>query len=103
MSYTSVDAGIRDWCETRRLKLFTRFAGEEHRFCYTSSDAGECFQISIEPPIGSEIIVNAWSVETNNDDELHESWQVATPDLRRGLDLALARVEEWKARPAGAR
>ena len=103
MSYTSVDAAIRDWCKARRLKLFTRFAGEERRFCYASSDDGECFQISVEPPTGSEIVVNAWSIEKNDDEELHDVWQVATSDLKGGLDLALARIEEWKARPAGGR
>lgn len=103
MAYYSIDEVLERWCASNRLKLFRSFAGREARFCYTSSGAGECFQISLDPPSVEGVTINAWSVDTTDDEELRETWLVARSDLRAVLDNALDQVERWKARTRGAR
>jgi hypothetical protein len=99
MSYSVVDPVIEAWTKVHSLTLFTSWAGEENRFCYTSSARGECYQIVIEPPRNAEISVHAWSIETVGDVEIHEEWKTTVADLRPTLEAALAKVHEWMKRP----
>jgi hypothetical protein len=34
------------------------------RFCYVSGGPHECFQVSIERPEGTEVLVNAWTAQS---------------------------------------
>jgi hypothetical protein len=52
----------------------------------------------IEPPSAGYLGIDAWSIETFNNEELHERWSVAVGSLRDALDNALAEVTEWKMR-----
>jgi hypothetical protein len=97
-SYALIDQAIRDWCASRGLKLSNSFAGREARFCYTSSPAGECFQIWIDPPTNTQVTVNAASVETGDDAELRASWTMQTSELVAALDMALGEIGRWKDR-----
>ena len=101
MSYSAVDPIIEAWTKAHSLTLFTSVAGQERRFCYTSSAKGECFQVSIEQPRNAEVIVHAWSIETIDDVEMHEEWISTVANLRPALDAALAKIREWmtRARP----
>lgn len=45
--------------------------------------------------------MNAWSVETVDDTEFHESWTVEIRDLPQSLEVALMQVSAWSARPKG--
>jgi hypothetical protein len=93
--YSAIDPAIDDWAKAHSRKLFTSFGERQARFCHFSSDRGECFQISIEPPQEATVTVNAWTIETLDDREPHGSWTVLIDELHDALDLALARVREW--------
>jgi hypothetical protein len=61
--YAPIDAEIGDWTTRHSLRLLTSFAGNERRFVYLSSVAGECFQISIDPPETEMVSINVFCVE----------------------------------------
>ena len=103
MSYAKVDAVITGWADAHRLKLNTKFGGEPRRFCYVGSGQHECFQVSVDPPEGEAVTVNAWSVETEDDAELHRRWIVKSDQLPRTLEEALAQISEWSLRPISKR
>jgi hypothetical protein len=93
--YSAIDPVIDSWAKAHSRKLFTSDAGGQARFCHFSSDRGECFQISIEPPLDATVTINAWSIETLDDREMHEGWTVPIDELNEALDLAFDRVREW--------
>ena len=95
MSYAQIDSTIEDWLKANSLVLFTSWAGEQARFCYTSSPQGECVQISIEPPQGGSVRIHVWDVETAGDEEVHMEWLAPVPDLRQALDTALVAARKW--------
>ena len=101
MGYTTIDAVIREWAERHSLVLNTEFGDQERRFCYVTGGPQECFQVSIEPPEAASVLVNARSIETIDDIELHKSWTVDAHDLPKALDAALNQVRAWDARPKG--
>jgi hypothetical protein len=96
--FFSIDSLIQVWAHANSLKIFGSFAGREERFCYVSSPRGECFQISIQPPLDNKVVVDAWTVETLDNMELHERWTVSVPELPEALDVALRTVRDWFAR-----
>lgn len=98
MAYASVDPVIDAWSEAHALNLNTNFGGHERRFVYTWNSPVECFQISIEPPEGAQITINAWSIETWDDVELHQKWLVPIARLEFALQAAWREVETWKLR-----
>jgi|CXWL01.1.fsa_nt_gi hypothetical protein len=93
MTYASVDPIISAWGADNNLVVFDSFADEPARFCYRSSEAGECFQIAVEAPKDGEVAVHVWSVETNDDVEVHKEWRVSAEDLRGALDDALRAID----------
>jgi hypothetical protein len=93
--YSAIDTVLHAWVKAHSKKLFTSVAGRQDRFFYVSSDRGECFQISIDAPKEASVAVDAWTIETLDDRELHERWTVPIDDLYRTLDLALKKVHEW--------
>jgi hypothetical protein len=97
--YAAVDPVIRSWADQHEFRLSKAFGGQERRFCYVTGGPQECFQISIEPPEGSKVLVNAWSIETIDDEELHESWLVPVAEVRYALNLALDKIRAWTVRP----
>jgi hypothetical protein len=104
-TYSDIDPVIRNWCSRHGLMLHNAFAGQPRRFVY-SSQAMECFQISIEPPemAGSEqtVCVHLRSVETNDDAEIHHSWQVPLGGLGHALEVAIQTIDWLQSRPSGA-
>jgi hypothetical protein len=103
MSYAAVDAVISEWAAVHRLTLSTEFGGKPRRFCYVSGGEHECFQVSIEPPEGATVTVNAWSIETEDDAELHQQWLITTGELSATLDAALKQISRWSVRPRSRR
>ena len=97
-SYQLIDPVIAGWAQSHGLVAFTEWAGEPARWFHTSSSKGECFQISIKPPIGSVVTIDIWSVETVDDEEIHHAWTVPVSELARALEKAFARTEALKAR-----
>jgi len=93
--YASIDHVIFAWLSTRSFKLFGEWAGRPARFFYVSSAKGECFQISIQPPEGDTLVVDAWSIDTLDDSELHQEWKVSADQLEVGMDAALRKIHDW--------
>lgn|GEM_PF-3685004 len=93
--YELIDPIIQAWAETHRLTLFNSFAGRDARFCYWSSEQGECFQISVQPPQSGVARIDAWTVETVDDRELHRAWHAPIEGLAGALDVALAEIRGW--------
>jgi len=101
MNYAAVDQAISAWADEHGLKLLAEFGGQERRFCYVTGGPQECFQVSIEPPEGAKVIVNASSIETIDDEELKASWSVSQEEVGSALNRALETIATWSARPKG--
>lgn len=99
MNYDAVDAAIAAWADSHSLILRTEFGGVPRRFCYVSSGAQECFQVSIEPPDDGAITVNVGDVETEDDAELQQQWLVPVGHLVPTLQAALDQIAIWRVRP----
>jgi hypothetical protein len=97
MGSDAIDAAIGAWAGRHSLRLCTGLGGT--RFCYVSGDEHECFQVSIELPDAGTVTIHAWDVETEDDAELHQSWQVPVGDLISTLEAALNQIGVWRARP----
>ena len=97
MSYSSVDPIVRAWAQRHSLTLFTSFADREARFAYTSSKAGECFQIWIDDPADGKISVHAAGVEGRRMDDPPADWLVPISGLDTALEDAWATVMSWMA------
>src|SRR5579864_1694874 len=95
MSYASADPKIRAWAQRHCLTLFTSFAERESRFAYTSSKAGDCFQIWIDLPADGQISVHAAGVDGQWTNEPGEDWRVPISDLDAALEDAFATVIGW--------
>ncbi len=104
--YSDIDPVIRSWCSRHGLALHKDFAGLPRRFVYTSR-AMECFQISIEPPElsggGQTVCINLWSIETDDDAEIHKSWEVPAGDLDSALEVTIQTVDLLQNRPSDGR
>ena len=101
MPYSAVDPVIKVWVAAHQFGLLTEFGGEAARFFYVTGGPQECFQISIAPPSGEQVLVYAGSVETIDDAELRETWVVPVEELASALDRALDRIGAWRDRPKG--
>lgn len=102
LPYGAVDATIVAWAKRRGLTLSTEFGGGARRFCYVTVGKHECFQVSIEPPESGSVTVNACGVETQDDAEFHEQWQVALQDLDLALEAALRQIADWGQRASAS-
>ena len=96
MSYAEIDPQITAWANLNGLTLFREWDGAEARFCYTSSDKGECFQIVIREPLSSEVRIEAFSIETLNEEEFQQTWNMPVAKIDEGLENSLSMVENWK-------
>lgn len=102
MSYTAIDHIIQPWADANGFKLHMAWAGEEARFCYLSSQQGECYQISIERPENELVRVHVRAVETLDDMEAHLEWFVSIAELGAVLEVAHKTVRDclWNRQPA---
>jgi hypothetical protein len=98
MSYEAVDDVIGAWAKRHGLRLSTEFGGQPRRFCYVSGGKHECFQVSVDPPEGEHITVNAHDVETVDDAEFHWQRRVVASDLAPALEAALNQIAVWSRR-----
>lgn len=100
MSYEVVDQAILSWVSDNSLTLFDSVDEREARFCYISSERGECLQISVDPPEPDMVRVHLWDIETDDDVEVHLEWVERPAELRKLLDLALKEARAWLSRSA---
>lgn len=92
MSYVRIDPQIQSWAKTHALRLDTSSAGDETRFAYVSSIAGECFQIWIEAPRDGQVRIHAAGIESRRDDEPPQDWCVPVSDFEAALEDAFQTV-----------
>jgi hypothetical protein len=97
MAYEEIDSEIRDWIGRNNLHLYTSWAGKEARFAYVSSKAGECFQISIDPPTQGRANIFARCVDGRRANDPPVTWTVEFEKLGSGLDQAFETVTGWMA------
>jgi hypothetical protein len=95
--YAPIDAEIGDWVTRHSLRLFISFAGIERRFVYLSSVAGECFQISIDPPETGMVSIHVSCVEGRWDDDPPKDIVIPATELEPALERAITSVAEWMA------
>lgn len=94
--YAEVDPIIDAWAAGTVEKLFKEWADRPARFAYLPGlRRFECFQISIDEPLGGRIVVLARSVDTDDEGEFEQRWEGATENLSTMLDEATDRVRAW--------
>jgi hypothetical protein len=94
--YAEIDDAIENWVERNGLTLCREWQGEA-RFWYTARLA-ESFQIAVDPPVDGMVSVHAWSVETDDNAELHGEWSVGVVNLERALATATKLIDLWSRR-----
>lgn len=97
MPYTEIDSDVERWVSAHGYKLIREFGGLPRRFFYVSVGK-ECFQISIEPPENGKALINLWSVETVDDIDIHEAWDVPITDVLITMDAALRTIRKREIR-----
>jgi OHCU decarboxylase len=94
-SYAAIDRQIQEWAGKHALLVASSFAGAECRSVHVSSEAGDCFQIWIEPPAGSGVGVHAEFIDGPKERDLRADWIVLPADIGPLLEEALASVFTW--------
>jgi hypothetical protein len=95
-SYAEIDPQIEHWAKARSLILNTSpWDGRALRCVWLSSNAGECFQIWIEPPADGVVRLHAAGVESRLDDKPPHDWAVPVEKVGAALDSAYELVLEW--------
>ena len=98
--YADLDPTIGKWVEATSSTLFTEWAGKPSRYFHLPGEPPcECFQIVVFPPAGTDVTVQAASLDTNDGAEMMQVWKGSTACLNDILAVAVATVEQWKARP----
>ena len=95
MSYEAIDERIQQWAERNALKLFTSWGHRPVRVAYESTEAGECFQMSIAPPSDGVVCISAQCVEGRTDLHPSEDWIYPVEAVSEGLSEAFQTVTAW--------
>ena len=97
--YSDLDEVIGFWVKATGSTLFDEWNGQPTRFFHVPGiPPFDCFQVSIEPPSGSRVIVSASSIDTNDDTEMERTWEGSVAELDAMLASAMATIETWKQR-----
>jgi hypothetical protein len=73
----------------------TEWPGGECRSVYVSSVAGECFQISMEPPEDGYVRIMAGCVEGRRDNEPDDDWRAPISRFEEELEEVFQAVMAW--------
>jgi hypothetical protein len=90
--YSEIDDQLREWAT--RHKLYFPF-DDDYRNAYVSSEAGDCFQMWIEIPVGGYTVVHAAFVTGPVKRECNADWTVSTASIGSSLDELFTLVESW--------
>jgi hypothetical protein len=93
MDVKQTDIAVEAWALSHGLVLFR---DGPTRFCYTSSERGECFQLVVRQPDTGMTMIEAFSIETIEDEEFHKAWTFPAGNISTALDDALACIDGWK-------
>ena len=86
---------IENWAKLHGLFIEKNRNFPGRYIFHKSSRNGECFQISVFPAQDGIVVIEAWSIETNDGRDVHCRWDVLIDELRAGLDVALKKVDGW--------
>lgn len=84
---------VEGWAAENGLTLF-QDDRDPRIVAFYVSESDECFQIVIER-LGDTYRIDAWSIETHDDEEAHQSLIVRAQDVSQSLDEILKRVRNW--------
>jgi hypothetical protein len=65
------------------------------RLFYKSSEAGETFQIVVEPEVDTFVRIDAHLLETWNEDQVHYVWEFGINRLQATLDVIMKTIDAW--------
>ena len=101
-AYSDLDPTIARWVKATGSTLFTEWAGQPSRYFHLPGEPPfECFQIVVFSPADADVVVQAASIDTNDNAELLQLWEGPVATLDDMLALAVATVEQWKVRQRG--
>jgi hypothetical protein len=83
--YEAIDGKIQEWALRNSLHLFTSSGDEPIRLAHVSSEAGECFCISIGRPDEGIVRIAAGCIEGRNDLQPAEVWSYPIESISEGL------------------
>lgn len=92
MSYAAVDATIASWAADNRLTTFTKYQDVEVRSFEIVNEAGDRWQLWIDPPAGDAIDVHLWDYRKRRAD-----WAGKASTLKDMLNEAIATARDWMA------
>jgi hypothetical protein len=90
--YSEIDDQLLEWA--RRHRLYFPYH-HEFRDAYVSSEAGDCFQMWIEIPVGGYTVIHAAFVDGPVERECNADWTVSTVSIGSSLDELFTLVESW--------
>ena len=97
---TDVDAIIEACVKKNGTTLFSQSEGGRlpRYFHLPGQPPHECFQVGILPHRDGSFVVQAMSIDTNDDSEFSASWQGKAGELENMLNAAVAEIGKWKDR-----
>lgn len=97
--FAELDPVIKQWVKATRSTLFTEWNGQDSRFFHIPGNPPfECFQIAVFSPDSGKVVVQAASIDTNDDAEMLKLWDGETANLDHLLGQAVQTIEHWKSR-----
>jgi hypothetical protein len=99
--YADLDGVIDAWVKATGSTLFTSEGEKPSRFFHIPGDPPhECFRITVFPPSGGRIVVQAAAIDTNDDteEEMIRITEGSLAELDAMMAAALATIESWKQR-----
>lgn len=95
MSYRKTGPIIERWAKKQGVHLIKEGGGLARRYFHVSSEAGETFQIVIEPERSDAVRMDAHLIESPTDEEVHFVWEVPVSQIENCLDISLASAQAW--------
>jgi hypothetical protein len=95
MSYVKVDEILMKFAAERNILIDFEESNVRRRFFHVSSQAGETFQVVIEPETDGFVRVDAHLIEALGTQELHYKWEAPLEDLYIVLVTCMRSMEIW--------
>lgn len=84
---------LEDWASLKNIKLFSDIKEPNIKFFYFSINF-ETMQVVLERR-GRQTRIDLWSIETENDEEVHKVYFVDGDKIRPSLDTLLDAISAW--------
>jgi hypothetical protein len=98
VSYEKIDVILYPWAERHDLTVMTESGDSGRRFFYKSNEAGETFQVVIEPENKLSVRIDGHLIETFSENEVHYMWETSIDQLGVALDVVKKTIEVWLSR-----